>query len=336
MQNINQQIKKITLTLGVMTLVLLSSCDEGFEEMNQHPNAYNEPVIGSLFSYNLVKTAGDGDGNTLYPNDKLSGAFMQYFASLNPWQWTGDKYLYKNEYNKGLFETAYSVELKETEQILALLEGNEEMINQYSIARVWRVYILHRVTDMYGDVPYFEAGKGFIDGIYKPAYDPQSEIYPDMLKELEEAALQLDPAKNSYGAADFVYGGNPLQWKKFVYSLMLRLGIRLTKVDPAMAESWVKKAIDGGVMESNADLAKLDHTDGTENNFYWSGRELRGGEGVPPSAEGKGYGKMSKTFVDHLKNTNDPGCPSTLPCGLVMLTHLACLPVPFRRSERPA
>lgn len=295
--------------MAMSVALFFSSCDSGFEDMNQDPNAYNEPVIGSLFSYAVVKTAGTGDGNTLYPNDKLSGAFMQYFASLNPWQWTGDKYLYKNEYNKGLFETAYNVELKEIQQMLNLLQDDPEMSNQYNIARIWRVYILHRVTDMYGDVPYFEAGTGYIDGTYKPTYDAQSAIYADMLKELEEASLALDAGKSSFGSADYIYAGNTDQWKKFAHSLMLRLGMRLTKVDVAMAENWAKKALDAGVFESNADLAKLDHTDGTSNNFYWSGRELRGGEGVPPSAEGRGYGKMSKTFVDHLKNTNDPRLP---------------------------
>lgn len=293
----------------LLVTLLLSACDKGFVEMNKNPQAYNEPVIGSLFSYALVKTAGSGDGNTLYPNDKESGAFMQYFASLNPWQWTGDKYLYKPEYNDGLFNTAYTDELKNIVQILSLTKDDPELINEYAIARIWRVYILHRVTDMYGDIPYSEAGEGYLEGVYKPKYDRQSDIYADMLKELDEAAQQLDPSKASYGSADFLYNGDPASWKRFAYSLMLRLGMRLTNVDENMAKTWVQKAIAGGVMQSNDDIAKLEHTDGTENNFYWDGRELRGGEGVPPSAEGLGYGKMSKTFVDFLKNTKDPRLP---------------------------
>ena len=309
MKYIARKYRYLTMKFGAVAVILFSSCDSGFEEMNANPLSFNEPVIENLFSYSLVKTAGANDGNTLYPNDKLAGAFMQYFASLNPYQWTGDKYLYKNEYNKGLFETAYSTELKEIEQILFLVKDQPDLINQYAIARIWRVYILHRVTDMYGDIPYFEAGKGYLDDIYKPKYDRQSEIYADMLKELEEAALQLDPSKTSFGSADFLYNGNVDQWQSFAYSLMLRLGMRLTEVDLGMAETWVKKAIAGGVMQSNEDIAKLEHTDDTSNNFYWDGRELRGAEGVPPSAMGLGYGKMSNTFVDYLKDTQDPRLP---------------------------
>jgi hypothetical protein len=295
--------------LAILFLSFLSSCDKGFGAMNTNPNAYNEPVIGSLFSYNIIKTAGSDDDNTLYPNDKLSGAMMQYFASLNPYQWTGDKYLVKPGYSDGLFNAVFNVELKENVQILSLTKDNPDLINEYSIARIWHVYILHRATDMYGNIPFSQAGQGYTAGIYKPKYDLQSDIYPAMLSLLDSAAAALDPSKVSFGSADYLYGGDVTQWKKFAYSLMLRLGMRLTKVDPASAETWVKKAIAGGIMQSNADVAKLNHTDGTDLNFYWDGSELRGGEGVPPSAKGLGYGKMGQTFVNYLKNTSDPRLP---------------------------
>ncbi|GGM87841.1 hypothetical protein GCM10010967_20550 [Dyadobacter beijingensis] len=303
----NISLKAFTALLaGAMCL---TACDNGFEEMNTNPNAYTDPVIGSLFSYSIIKTAGDGDNNTLYANDKLSGCFVQYFASLNAWQWTGDKYLYKQDYNKGLFETAYSSELKETAQLISLLKDKPDMSNMYHIARIWRVFILHRVTDMYGDIPYSQAGLGYIESVYKPGYDSQDQVYAAMLGELEASAQALDAAKASFGGADFLYGGDAAKWKKFAYSLMLRLGMRLTKVDIGMAETWVKKAIAGGVMQSNADIAKLDHTGGSANNWNVNSYLLQGGEGVPPSAQGKGYSKLNKTFIDHLKATKDPRLP---------------------------
>jgi hypothetical protein len=309
MNYIQRKFTGITLRVSVIAVFLLSSCDKGFEEMNKNPNAFIDPVIGSLFSYNIIRTAGVNDDNTLYPNDKLAGAMMQIFASLNPYQWTGDKYLKKAGYTDGLFNAVYYAELKENTQIIALTKDDPEMTNLYNIARIWRVYIMHRATDMYGDVPYFEAGQGYISGVYKPKFDRQPEIYADMLKELDEAAQNMDSNKPSYGAADYLYGGDVSKWKTFAYSMMLRLGLRLTKVDVSMSETWVKKAIAGGVMKSNDDIAKLNHSSGGELNFYWDGRELQGGEGVPPSEEGKGYGKMGQTFVSHLKNTGDPRLP---------------------------
>ncbi|MFD1141034.1 SusD/RagB family nutrient-binding outer membrane lipoprotein [Larkinella insperata] len=309
MNSLTKLLKNHTLKIAFVSALALSSCDQGFEEMNTNPNAFTDPVISSLFSNSLIKTAGDGDNNTLYANSKLSGCFVQYFSSLNPWQWTGDKYLYKQDYNKGLFETAYSSELKETAQIIDLVKDKPELSNYLAVARIWRVYILHRVTDMYGDIPYTQAGQGYTDAIYKPAYDTQSEIYPAMLKDLEDNALALDAAKTTFGNADFIYKGDVTKWKRFAHSLMLRLGMRLTKVDPALAQTWVKKAIAGGVMQSNADIAKLDHTGGSANNWNVDAYLLQGGEGVPPSAQGKGYSKLSKTFIDYLKATKDPRMP---------------------------
>lgn len=309
MKKMNTSKKSTLFALGLASLLLLASCDDGFETLNQNPNVYNDPVVESMFSYLLVKTGGHNDGNTQYPNEKMAGAMVQIFGSLNPWQWTGDKYLHKPEYTYGLWRTAYGVEVKQSVQLLDLLKDDPEKSNHYQIARIFNVYIFHRITDMYGDIPYSEAGKGYIDGTFQPKYDRQSDIYEHMLNELDEAAKALDPSRASFGSADFIYNGDPLKWRKFAYSLMLRLGMRLTKVDEGMAKEWVQRAIEGGVMESNDDMAILPHTDGTSNNYYMSAWKMAQGEGVPPSARGKGYGKMGQTFVEMLKNTNDPRLP---------------------------
>jgi hypothetical protein len=324
--------------IGALVAFIMPACDKGFEEMNKNPNAFTEPVIGSLFSATIVRHAGVGDGNTLYPNSKQAGSFVQYFSSLNAFQWTGVKYLYqgKADYNNGLWNTAFNTELKETQQIINLTKGKTDMINQYNIARIWRVQILHRVTDMYGDMPYSEAASG-LNGIYKPKYDKQVDIYADMLKELEEAAKALDATKASYGTADFVYGGAPAKWKTFAYSLMLRLGMRMTKVDPAKAELWVKKAIAGGVMQSNADIAKLAHTSASGTNWNWDSRQLQTAEGVPPSAQGRGFSKLNKTLIDHLQATKDPRLPfyATLWRGNISISELAENSDPAKQKGLP-
>jgi hypothetical protein len=68
--------------------------------------------------------------------------------------------------------------------------------------------MLHSVTDSYGDIPYFEAIKGYSEGITTPKYDPQQKIYEDMFKELTEATAALTTAKGTPGSADIVYNGD--------------------------------------------------------------------------------------------------------------------------------
>ncbi len=295
------------LTATLTLLILVSSCDKGFEEMNEDPNAYTSPVLGSLFADAVIKHAS-ANGQISDPDLMEAGAWVQYLASLTLFEFYGDKYLELAGNYERFWIQAYSSELRAPVQILELTKDDPELVNLNSITRIWRVEVIHRITDMYGDVPYFEAGQGYLDGIYKPKYDPQSAIYADMLNELDAAAQALDPAKPSFGNADFLYGGNVEQWKRFAYSLMLRLGMRLTKVDPAMAETWVKKAIAGGVMQSNDDGARLLHTSASATNWNVNTQYLQQ-KFIPLSAKGRTSVKINQTFIDYLVQTEDPRLP---------------------------
>lgn len=307
MNYLKRKITSITLLAGFVLFIFLSSCDKGFEEMNINPNVYTKPVYGSLFSQAVIIHAGAGT-QISDPDLAQTGAWVQYLASLTLSEFYGDKYLWLPGNYERFWLQAYANELKAPIQIISFLKDNPDMVNQYNIMRIWKVEVFHRITDMYGDVPYFDAGYGAINGIFNPKYDKQKDIYADMLKELEEAALALDPTKSSFGSADYLYSGNTDKWKKFSYSLMLRLGMRLTKVDPAMAELWVKKAIAGGVMQSNADLAKLAHTSETSSNWNINTQYLQQ-KFIPLSVKGKTSVKLNKTFVDYLKSTQDPRLP---------------------------
>ena len=55
-----------------------------------------------------------------------------------------------------------------------------------------------------------------------------------MLKELDEACAAFDATDVDYDGfkhADFIFDGDIAKWKKFGYSLMLRLAMRVSNVD---------------------------------------------------------------------------------------------------------
>ena len=87
-----------------------------------------------------------------------------------------------------------------------------------------------------------------------PKYDTQESIYNDLIKELTEATAALDASKPTE-AGEVTYGGDITKWKRFGNSLLLRVGMRLSKVNPTLAQSTVQKAVAGGLMQSNADNA---------------------------------------------------------------------------------
>ena len=303
MKKNNFKIATLLMIISVMTtLLMVNSCDKGFEEMNINPNAYTEPDLGSLFAYSIIRRAGSGSQDVNRVNIKhLSGA-MQYFSTL-ALNWFGEKQII-NEQSGNYFEEAYRNHGHELSIVLSYTEDNPQLVNLNAMAKIWKVFILHRVVDGYGDVPYTEALQAE-NKIYKPKYDKQSDIYPMMLQDLEAAIKQLDASKPTIGSADIIYGGNIDKWKKFGYSFMLRLGMRLTKVDPAMAETWVKKAIAGGVIESIADQAILKHQYTNSNNWNMNAAELKR-ESYPEGLQGTSNIKIGTTFLDLLKAHNDP------------------------------
>ncbi|RZK33978.1 MAG: SusD/RagB family nutrient-binding outer membrane lipoprotein, partial [Hymenobacter sp.] len=154
-------------------------------------------------------------------------------------------------------EERYSSHQCYVQEVIKAVTGDGSKVNLLAEARIWRVYCFSRLTDLYGDIPYSQAGQGYTSSIYAPVYDAQKDIYANMLAELEAAASSLDATKTTFGTSDLVYGGNTTQWKKFAYSLMLRLGMRMTKVDATMAQTWATKAIAGGVILADADVAKV-------------------------------------------------------------------------------
>src|SRR6185503_11049006 len=109
-----------------------------------------------------------------------------------------------------------------------------------------------------------------------------------------EAAAALTTT-STIETGDVLYAGDVGKWKKFAYSLLLRAGMRLSKIDAAKAQSTVQAAFAGGVITTNADNAYIRH-DGNFTNPI--GNTLNGSEAA------NFY--LTKPFVDQLKNTNDP------------------------------
>lgn len=294
---------KLGIVLLGAALFSLSSCTKDFEELNKNPNEVTNPNIDYIFTYSIVRANGQGfemhRANLIY-----CAAMIQHFASLNGY-WTGDKYTYSSEYSSAFFGSMYPSAVRELTQLVELTSTDPELVNKKSAARIMRVYTMHRLTDLYGDVPYFEAGKGYTSGIFKPKYDKQSDIYKDMLKELEESATAFNASKPTFGNADLLYKGDVVKWKKFAYSLMLRLGMRLSKVDAGLAQQWVAKALAGGVFQTLDDQAKLDHAVGPEGinrnptASQLLSEEIKDGGNTSNS-------KLSRTLIDFLRNNADP------------------------------
>ena len=251
--------KKILITF--LALGVLASCefDKGFEEMNVNPNSAAQ--VGVATKITKLQTDISGSRYENWRNSLIySSTIVQHHAENN-W-WAGDTYNRNDDWSFAQWNQAYGGMVKGVQDIIAQLESEGDSGTHMGMARIMRVFIFHRVTDLYGDCPYSEAGKGYISGILTPKYDSQQDIYMDMLKELEEAVAQIS-GDGALGGADVIYGGSAAHWKAFGNSMMLRLAMRLTQVDAATAQAWAVKAIAAGTMTSNDHLASVKHGDGS-------------------------------------------------------------------------
>ena len=102
-----------------------------------------------------------------------------------------------------------------------------------AVALVLRTYVMQIITDVYGDVPYFEAGLMPVQAENVETnlkYDSQKEIYKDMLLSLEKAntLFQDSNAKDFEFALDNTYGGKIASWRKLGNTLYLRLLMRMS------------------------------------------------------------------------------------------------------------
>jgi hypothetical protein len=299
------EMKKIFYICFASGLLLLASCDNGFEELNKDPNAVTADRFNPayLFTTGQYNTAKGDESNSL----NYAEPFVQHMASLSNvgiFDFQGDKYVYHKGNNEQLWKATYNAvsgSSKLIEDVITLAKDKPQYHNLYHMARIWKTVIFHRLTDMYGDIPYFEANQGYYKQIYKPKYDAQKDIYANMLSELEDATAKLDAGQTVFASPDIVYAGNIAKWKRFGYSMMLRLGMRMSKVDPAAAEAWVKKAYAGGVFSSVDDNLFIKGTDkaGTQE-------VLTNGQSWTLAVSGRSPGKIAKTFFDYMKSHNDP------------------------------
>lgn len=287
----------------MFSALLLMRCDH-FEEMNQNP-----------------VTSTDMDPNLMLPTIQLQlsgGQFEQLrngFIYSDEWMqhWTGEystteyggKGVRSDAYMGALWTSQYPREVKNIVDMVARTTDDPALVNINAVSRIMKVYIFSRLTDLYGDVPYFQAGKGYYDRVFTPRYDKQEDIYNDFFVELDAAVKALDASKDAI-TEDYYFNGKIDQWKKFGNSLRLRLAMRLTKVNLGKAQQEAEAAIALGVMQSNADIATMKHIVTT-----WRGGTF-GGNGVSytfmntSTTADESLFRMCSTFANYMTNTNDP------------------------------
>src|SRR5687768_4086090 len=184
-----KHLNKIMILPGIALLVL-SGCTKDFEELNRDKNQVT--AANYTASLNLTKAQLEFSGNSDFSYDNwrvniiYASTMIQQLAS--PTYYAGDKYQQNDAWSTALFDVGYLDQVKYIVDMLEITRENPNLSNLYQIGRIQKAMIFHRITDVYGDIPYSESGMGYYTRLFTPKYDGQQSIYLDMLKELDEAA----------------------------------------------------------------------------------------------------------------------------------------------------
>ena len=178
--------KKIRIGLIVISALLWASCTENFEERNTNPSGLetlNPEDVKSLFPNALYRGWNQGSYQT--GQNLTADMYCQFFAGTQP-AFASHRYVINQMWMQSFWTGTYVSTLPSLFTIINETSGGD-LPTLNAIARIWRVFIMNRITDYFGPIPYSQIGSAERE----IPYDDQKDIYYDFFKELEEATTDL-------------------------------------------------------------------------------------------------------------------------------------------------
>ena len=297
-----KNIKWSSLFIG---LICLCSCVD-LTELNENPTKATS-ISPHLLIPTIQLTHSQYMQNTIryfiYP-----GAFVNHWIGGWSMQEYGGKAKKNIAYMERLWVAYYPDIIKNAVALVSQTTDNPEEVNLNAIGRILKVEAFLKLTDYYGDIPYFEAGKIYNENIVKPRYDKQEDIYKAIFAQLDKALEGLDTETAGLASFDCWCNGDRTLWKKIANQLKLRMALRIVKVNPVDAEKYAKEAIQAGVLEDKDILINKSYSNELRRMMDW----LDSGIGSSIVAFMNGYNDPRRplyftTNVRHLvKETAEP------------------------------
>ncbi|OYU81608.1 MAG: SusD/RagB family nutrient-binding outer membrane lipoprotein [Flavobacterium sp. BFFFF1] len=129
------------------------------------------------------------------------------------------------------------------------------------LAQLQKAYLMSVAVDLFGDVPYTEAGQLASGGIISPKFDNQAEIYAAIMDLIEtgKANVASDAGIQKPAADDLFYGGDTEKWIKFANTFKLKL-YNQTRLSPNFDQAGFDALIaENNFFDSNDDDFQFNH-----------------------------------------------------------------------------
>tara|TARA_B100001175_G_C19513758_1_gene645714 strand:- start:4338 stop:5768 length:1431 start_codon:yes stop_codon:yes gene_type:complete len=246
------------LFIFILTVTFLTSCTEDIQDFNINPKVATSAQAAHLFSYsqyNLAKQIANYDYNhnvsVFWANYATQTTYIQE-SSYNADDRDVGGNMFDNIYTECLYELMKARDIINSKEVTAAETPLKN--NKLAMIKVLEVYAYQYLVDSFGNIPFTEALD--VENA-TPIYDDAATIYTAIIADLQAAASSFDVSAGagSFADADIIYGGDIAKWKKFAYTLHLKLGIRLADVDASKAQSMIQASVSAGIFDSNDDSA---------------------------------------------------------------------------------
>lgn len=287
--------KKISIILITISILLSSCSDEKFDinrdPDNLSPENITLPVIIPAGIAGIVGAQG-----AYY--SIFGGFWSQYYTQSNTASQYNNIDSYSagtNDYNTGWTAMYDALGDIRTAKKMAVAQENW---NYYLIATTLEVHASQIMTDFYGGIPYSEANNS---NILEPKFNTGQETYTLMINDLKDAlSKNLSSSKGVLPSKDdFIFNGNMNNWTSFANTLLLKLYMRQTKVNPTLAQTEIKDLINSGVAFLSVDAAMTQFEDAPNRSnplYETDRRKLNVGTNM----------RASTTMLSFLNENNDP------------------------------
>lgn len=268
--------------------VILPSCTGNFEKYNRNPDQAGElnlSVWNYLSNMQYAIMCSNIKNEYQIVENTSGGAYGRYFAYAKAadanGNWPAGMFAFygtSTSWSNPPFEKPMQRIYSNWRDLLKELGDDAEGDYGMAIAQILRVATMQRLTDQQGPIPYrtMENTTGI-----SSVYESQEAVYGYMLEDLATAIADIQKYITILGDnvieeeedrnEDHVYAGDLSKWVKFGNSLMLRMAMRISFVDPETAKTYAEKAVSDafGVMTSNSDNASIDLSGSNDKNVLY-------------------------------------------------------------------
>ncbi|OEK07876.1 hypothetical protein A8C32_15465 [Flavivirga aquatica] len=252
--------KNIIYIFTILSLLATTSCTKDFEAINTNPNA-PVSVQPSLLLTQVIYNYGE---EMSYEGFVAGDLLAQHRTALDFNLF--DRHALKSPQLGGNPWSIFYTNLRDNEIIL----NQSRTIDAFKVyegpALILKAYIAAGLTDLFGDVPYFEA----FNGTVTPKYDTQESIYMNeggILDNLNKGIIAIENYTDAISLqGDILFNGDLQSWIQFANALKIKHLLRISnKIDVSAELQSIFN--NDNYIKTNAQNAIFNFTNSDPNSF---------------------------------------------------------------------